>query len=349
MNWYLVALAVVVFGAIVLQGLQRIPADPPHKGQATWLGKRVPGKSYNEGWGWFPLFPYLWGFILVKVSRVTFEIVSEKTRTPDRAESRVPIPITFRPHPDLLIEYIDSGQEEGVKRQLTGRVKERIREWAMGSEEGPANWIELNGLQLEAVSVLVREIAGELLTPIPEYAQSVPTWIWLRYLARPQPTKFMANEKSWAENNWGRVEAVVREIELHHGPRGMAELRASVEGRRKDLENLSAGSGKIILRDLGVTLERLNVGDIDVIGKVGEQAEEEALEEQQRQKEGLELRFVRERIRELLEPPFNYTKGEARDIVQTERGKVSRAIDDKRISMDATTAEIFATVFGRRP
>lgn len=357
MNFFWILVVVIgMLGAIFLQGFRRIPASPPYKGQATWLGKRISNKVYDEGWGFFLLYPYLVGFVLVKVERISLEIISEKTRTPDRAESKIPVFLTIRPIskppcsdcPSLLIEYIDSGQEEGVRKQLTGKILERIREWAVGPEEGPVDWIELNQSHLEAVSVLVKQIAGNSLTVIPEYAQPVPTWIWLRYFAQPQPTKFLKNEDPWAKNDWQKVRAVLDVIEHDRGFEAIQDLKVAVEGRRKDIEALRTGAGKVVLRDLGVMLERMNLGDIDVLGGVGEQAEGEAREEQERQKEEKELEFVRKRMKELMRPPFNFTNAQARDIVQTERGKVVRTIDDKQISLDATTAQIVATVLGGR-
>ena len=77
-------------------------------------------------------------------------------------------------------------------------------------------------------------------------------------------------------------------------------------------------------------------------------AEEKAKEEQERQAEELELKFVRERIAEFMLPPFNYDKDKALEIVQTERGKVSRAIKDNRITTDTTTAEMIAAILGRK-
>jgi len=339
-----------VLGVIFLQGLRRIPANPPNKGQGTRWGKRIPSKVYNEGWGWFPLFPYWVGFILVKVERITFEIISEKTRTPDRSESKIPVFLTVRPIPELLINYLDSGGEKGVEHQLKGKLLERIREWAMGPEEGPADWIELNQSHLEAVSVLVKQIAGNSLPLIPYYAQEVPTWIWLRYFSQPRPTKFLKNEKPWAENDWQKIKDILRSIEENEESKAIVELEKAVRERRRAIEALRTGSGKIRLTDLGVVLERLNLGDIDVLGEVGKQAEGEAKEEQERQKDALELRFVRERIEELLLPPFNFSPADARDLVQIERGKVVKAINDQKISLDATTSEIIAKVLGgRRP
>lgn len=347
--WLAVATGVV--GAFVLQGLRKIPASPPYKGQATWLGKRVPGKFYNEGWGFFPLYPYLVGFILVKVERITFEIVSEKTRTLDRAESRIPVFLTIRPIPELLTNYIDSGQEEGVKLQITGKVLERIREWAMGPEEGPSDWIELNQSHMEATSVLVKKIASNSLTPIPEYAQPVPTWIWLRYSAQPQPTVFLKNELPWAENNWQRVRDVLTEIEHVYGPAGIHELEIAVGKRRQEIEALRTGTGKIVLDDLGVMLERLNLGDIDVLGEVGKKAEQTAKEVQERQAEVLELEHFIERIKALMVlPPEGpgLTREQALEQVQLSLGKTTKVIDAKTISFDQPTAEVIGAILGRR-
>lgn len=348
-GYYWSALIFGIIGGILLQGLRKIPADPPHKGQKTKLGKRVPGEIYNEGWNFVLGYPYLFGFILVNVERITFEFVSEKTRTPDRAESRIPVLVTVRPLSDHLIEYIDSGREKGVREQLQGKIMERVREWTMGLEEGPADWVELNQAHLEAVSVLVKKIAYNSLTPIPQYAQQVPTWIWLRYYNQPRPTVFLKNEKLWGKNKWYKVRKILDEIESTHGLQAIEDLKVAVEGRREDIDALRTGTGKIVLHDLGVRLERLNLGDIDVLGEVGKQAEGEAKEEQERQKEELELKFVKERIEEFMSPPLNYTREQARDIVQVERDKVVRAIDDKQISFDATTAQIVANIFGRKP
>jgi hypothetical protein len=336
----ILALIVLVIGGIILQGLKKIPNNPPHKGQATFLGKRIPQKFYNEGWGFFLFYPQIVGFILVKVERVSFEVVSEKTRTLDRSESRVPVFLTFRPLPERLIEYLNSGKEEGVKKQLSGKILERIREWAMNPEEGPSDWIELNQSHLEAVSLLIKKIASNSLTEIPDYAQEIPTWIWFRFFLQPQPLVFLKSEKQWSDSNWGKVRKILRTMSNSQ----ISELKNAIEKRRKEIENLRTGIGAIELTDLGVTLERLNIGDIDVLGEVGVQAEGEAKEEQERQKDERELKFVRERIKELMDPPFNYTNAEARDIVQTERGKVKREIADKHYSLDSSTVTALGAI-----
>jgi len=340
-----------VIGGIFLQGLRKISEDPPYKGQRTRWGKRLEGEFVDEGWHFFLLYPFFDGFVPVKMERVTFKVVSEKTRTPDRADSKVPVSVTFRPDSSLLITYLNNGGEEGIKKQLEGMVMKRIREWASGNEEGPATWVELNQSQAEAASVLVRKIVGKHLTDIGDGPQQeVPTWIWLRYFSRPRPTKHSENEKIWADpdNSWKKVTDVIKKIEDAQ-PGSSTTLEKKVGERRKEISELQQGTARISLPDLGIILERLNLEDIDVLGEVAKVAESEAREEQERKAEDLELKFVRERIAELMLPPFNYDKGEARDIVQTERGKVVRAIKDNKISVDATTAEMVVAIMGRKP
>jgi hypothetical protein len=342
--WKTIAVIVLVHVVIVLQGLRKIPASPPYKGQATFLGKRVEGKAYNEGWGFYPGYPFIVGFILVKVERITFEIASETARTPDRAESKIPVFVTIRPIPKLLVEYIDSGREEGVKKQLTGKIQERIREWAMGPEEGPATWIELNQSHLEAISVLVKQIAGNSLTPIPPYAQSVPTWIWLRFFAQPRPTRFLTTEKPWAEPDWKRVRKVLEEIRTTLGDSAIDDLRVAVDKRRKDIEKLRTGEGKVVLADLGVMLERLNLGDIEVLGETGKRAEQEAKEEQERISETKELTHISDRIQALMaiERPdgTKLSRAEVLELVQLSLGKTTKAIDAKTLTLDPASSVI---------
>ncbi|OGG37959.1 hypothetical protein A2127_00920 [Candidatus Jorgensenbacteria bacterium GWC1_48_12] len=354
--WFGLAFFVAFFGGFILEGLRRIPAKPPHMGQLTIRGKRIPGEFRNEGWNFFPLYPYWYGFVLVKVERIPFTVTVQGARTPDRAESRIPVLITLRPLPGFLTQYIDSGEEEGVRTQIEGKIQERVREWAMGAEEGPADWVELNRSQLEGTSVLVKQIASDSVTEIPKRAQDVPTWIWLRYYAEPQPTKFLKNEKPWARNKWRKVRDVLAQIEHDHGPGEVEKLKTAVRGRKEEIDQLRTGSGNVVLQDLGCRLERLNLGEISVLGGVGEKAEAQARENEERQAEEVELRFVRARIKELMAPPFKYSAEQALEIVQTERGKVVKTVAENKLNISPETRtmverivpDIAAAIAGRR-
>ena len=327
---------------VILQGLRRIPANPPHKAQVTLFGKRIPVFK-DEGWRFFPLFPYFFGFVLVKVERIAFTIVAEKVRTPDRANTKVPIIITIRPSSNHLIQYLDSGGEEGVKQQLTGKIQERMREWGMGGEEGPANWRELNRSQLEAASVLVKKIAGKSLVKIPDYAQKVPTFIWLRYFSQPRPMKnFLENEETWAKDEWKQVEDVIRNIKENNGDHAFDALKKAVEERREQVDAIRMGTAKILIEDLGVFIERLNLGDMDVLGGVSEQAEAQAREVEEREAEKVELSHVKQRIQTFMD--VGYSKEQALEIVQTERGKVTKSISETKVNVSPETREMIKDV-----
>lgn len=351
-------------GILVWQALQRIPAKPPHKAQVTIFGERQKTKKEiekeiieaddtkrvkkelievseykDEGWRLFPLYPLWYGYIPVKVERIVFEIKST-VRTPDRSNSAVPIVLTIRPSPDYLIEYINSGGEEGVKTQLIGKIQERIREWAMSEEEGPISWRELNRAHLEAVSILIKAIAGrENVSQIPEYAQNVPTHIWMRYYSEPQPKKaFFKNEEEWIgkeedPEKWLRVKNELKKMNDEQ----KKNTKEAVKKRRDEIVALRVGAAKILIQNLGIVIERLNVADIEVLGEVAKRADAQAKEQEDRDAEGLELGFVRERIEDLMKPPFRYTPEQALEIVQTERGKVEKQIAETKVNISAET------------
>lgn len=353
MSLSLIITAVIgIVGFLFVQGWRKVPSDPPHMGQKTKWGRRLPGEFIGEGWHWFFLYPWFHGFIPVSMERVVLKVVSEKTRTPDRSESKVPIGITFHADPANLVNFLNNGGIAGVKNQLTGMVIERIREWAGGDEEGPANWEELNKSQLEAASVLMRQIVGLHLTKIPDYAQDIPTWIWLRYFAKPRPTKVLTNETRWAADNWKAVSDMVEKIQREQPPGSVDALREAVEKRRQEIAGLQTGTGKIQLTELGVILERLNLEDIDVLGEVAKHAEDEAKEEQDRIAETKELDHLSDRIKALMVPlPTGpgLTREQAIELVQLASENATKTIDAKVVTLDAGTAEMIASILGRKP
>ena len=332
---FIIAAIVALIGVFLLQGYRKIPVT--HKGQKVILGKRIEGEFYDEGWHFFPLFPYWYGYIKINMEKKTFTVTMEKARTPDRAESKIPVTITFRPIPELLSEYIISRQEAGVKEQLEGKIEERIREWAMNLEEGPMTWIELNQSKAESTSILVTKLAKKFLPEVPDYAQEVPSWIWMRYFSKPRPKEFLKNEVKWARNNWEEVEKVLEKIksDSNHGPATIEDLEKIIKDRRSEIEAVRNGSGTIKLTDLGIVLERLNIGNIEVLGKVAEQAENEAKEEMERRAEALEIKNVLDRVQKFVKKGF--TPESALEAVLVNMGKVPKTIQEKKINASSET------------
>lgn len=353
-----------ILGVLILEALVKIPAKPPHKALVTIRGKRqwkeikdkndvvVDRKSVykDEGWRIFPLRPYWYDHIKVKVERITFTIETV-VRTPDRANSKVPIVLTIRPDSEYLIEYIDSGEEEGAKTQLIGKIQERIREWSMSQEEGPMDWRELNRSQLEAVSVLIRAIAGkENLVEVPKYAQNVPTHIWMRYFSKPRPTKlYFMNEQDWMgeDGKWQRVEDEFPKIakEQQRPVEDIKkELEEVVQKRREQITALRVGTGDIRIPDLGIKIERLNISDTEVLGEVAKKADTQAKKREEGEADNIELEYVRKRIQELISSPFYYSKEEAKEIVQTERGKVAKTINESKWNISPETRDMIENI-----
>lgn len=341
-----------LIGAFVLQGLRKIPI--PYVGQVTIFGKRktkIDSETKKEisvyrkeGWNFLPLFPFWYGIVLIKVERITFEVIQEKAMTPDRAESRVPVLLTIRPVPEMLKQYINSGKEEGVKAQLVGKIEERIREWCMSDEEGPKTWMELNKSHSEGTSILAKKIAGNSLVEVPSYAQKVPTWIWLRYFKEPQPEIPLGNEEKWYDNGWQKVKDALDEIsKMKKGESNIKRLKKAVEERRKQIDSLRTGTGEIIVEDLGVQIERLNIGDIDVLGKVADTAENEAKEEQERKAETKEVEHVLGKVK--MYKDMGYSLEQALEAVQTERGKVSKSIQETKLNISPETRKMIEDVF----
>lgn len=333
----------ILIAVFFLQGLRKIPI--PYIGQLTILGRRVAGKYRKEGWTFLPIYPFWYGVELISMERIRFNVVIEGARTPDRAESKIPVALTIVVIPELSINYINSGKEEGVKEQLTGKVEERVREWCMSNEGGPADWIELNQSHLEGTSVLVKKLASNSLEEVPDYAQKVPTWIWLRFFAQPQPQKFLINEKDWAEpeteggKNWEKVDNIFNDFPEDK----QIKLKKSITKRREQIEALRTGTGTIVVEDLGIQIERLNIGDIDVLGEVAKQAEMEAKEEQERKAEKKELENVIERVKTFQE--LGYSLEQSLEAVQTERGKVTKTIQENKFNISPETREMIEKTF----
>ena len=344
---------IAVVLAFLLQGLRRIENDPPHKGIVTILGKRQykerNGEKItvytNEGWQFFPFCPFVTSPIHIDVSRKNFQI-EVITRTPDRALVKIMVDVTVRPWAERLIEYLDSGEFEGVKSQFSGEISERIRGWVEGEEEGPKNWPELYQARLEAISILIRRIAGkkkmDKLAEIPDEVQEIPTSILLKFYSKERPVgkkwpneEFSENEKAWADEDWEKVREVIDNL----NDAKKKEVKEAVKKRRRVINDLRSGDTKIELDDLGVILERLNVSNIEVLGRTAEAADQEAKEQEELKAEALEVGHLLTQIKRLKET--GYSPEQALEILQTERGKVNKSIDEKKLNISPESRQLF--------
>ena len=91
---------------------------------------------------------------------------------------------------------------------------------------------------------------------------------------------------------------------------------------RKELQNGLSDTGY-----LGIVLTRLNIGKVKEQGELAKAAEAFAKEKKQIEGEIIELDHVRARMKEFTDDT-DLTSREARDVVQTERGKVQRNVHE---------------------
>ncbi len=280
--WYGLAFFLASSSIFIYQGLQYIPASPPHKGAVTFLGERT-GEVKKEGWRFFPFYPYLYGFIPVKVEKINQDFKPENVRTPDRAGLDIQASVTFTPTD--LIEYINAGGEQGVKNILDDIVPERIREWAFSEDEGPQDWQEAQGSREDAIAVLLKAIVGESLTQIPEYAQVFPTTVWLKYFDSPRKKIIKKRDIDAAGENWEKIERFYESLSLEE----QEELKDAIDKRRIEVNQARSGNGKFSKSILGITINRLNIPKIEVRGEVAKTADLEAQEIQERKGEIFEV------------------------------------------------------------
>lgn len=342
-------------GSFFLQGLRRVPADPPHKGVITILGKREP-IVVDEGWWFFPFFPLLVGFVLQKMVKINIDLTendAQEVWTPDNGRALVSVSITITPDKINLIEWFNSGGKQGVTDILKDIVRQALREWARSKEEGPQTLEEALGAQEEAVLILLKSIVGEAIEPIPS---SIPTTILIKFFeakCKPSFPQLSISEerryKKEGKETWDEIQWIIREecnIQAGGAFSGaeFEALKTAVEKRRKDMKKVSQGNGTMDCPALGCILNRLNVGKIEPTEVQAKAMELLVKEERERAAETIELDHIEERIKKLVNMGFSL--GEARETVQTERGKVEKKIQENKHSISQETIKGLTGLFG---
>lgn len=271
----IVGIIFFIICAFFLQGLRKIPANPPHKGIRTIWGERT-NEVVDEGWNFFPIYPYWHGCILVDMTKKNHDLLPDEVRTSeDMAEIEVKASLTWKPDENHLMEYLNSGGESGVKNILNDVVEEAVREFAADPNRKPNTWEDAIKMKREFLAEIVAVILGE----DPKQADS-------------------------------------QEIN-----------NITFELRR--------GNGKLILETLGIVLNRVNVTSIKPKGKLAEAAQKEAIEKREQKAETIELAHIAERIESLKK--LGFSNEQSLEIIQTERGKVSKTISESKWNVSQET------------
>ena len=331
--WLALVCFLMLTTLFIVNGIKMIPANPPHKGILVFLGKRQE-IVLDEGWNFIPICPLIFNFILIKVEKVVQDLPEQIVRTPDLAEIGVKVSLTWVPGTEAeygksLINYLNTGGEQGVKNNLFDMIEARLRTWAASNQEGPSDWIEAMASKGEALAVLLKAIFGDSL---PKIDSDIPTTVWMKFFSKPKrkPSK---NEidMGWSSKD-GKWEGLQKEFgEL--SPEDQKTLQSQVEKRmeivktiEEGIPNIEEGEKKFSQSAMGVTFLRFTVNEVSVRGQTAKAAELEAKEEQEARAERTELKNVSERIQDLRKENSGMSIEEAVRIVQTERGKISKSV-----------------------
>jgi len=110
-------------------------------------------------------------------------------------------------------------------------------------------------------------------------------------------------------------------------------------------QNLRNGSASIPLADLGIRLNRLNMGEMRPSDSdLAKDASKRARETLQREAETVEIKHVEDLIKRLVNE-LDFTPQEARDVLQVERKKAGRSINVNELKVSRETRE-FLESFG---
>jgi len=355
-TWGFMSLTLLVIGAIVLQGLKNVPANPPHRAIVTIFGRRTT-KVKKEGWRLFPLYPYWHGYILVNMTKVNYNLPPQLVRTPDMAEIEIPISLTWTPldapvedsetgkFVNGLINYLNAGGEKGVKEIIGDIVRERLREWAMSKIEGPKTWEQALGAREDAINVLIKSIAGEAIKLI---HSEIPTSILLEFYDQSTKT-FRHKEKIPDKKNEEEIEEEENWIRLKNHLATLTDeekntLIEEVDQRKKIIAKMRQGNGGKALPQLGIRLDRLNIDEIKPKGELAKSAEKMVMEKRETKGDEIRVKNISARIKELTAAPLNFSPEQALEIVQTERGKVTKSISETKLNLSAETRKMIESL-----
>ncbi|MBU1292101.1 hypothetical protein KKH07_01250 [Patescibacteria group bacterium] len=334
LRWLIIFWLALIF---MLMGLRIVKAEPPHKAIVTFLGKRT-DESKNEGLTW--IIPLLEGLIHVNVEKKNQDLGILSIRTPDMALLNVPVSLTWTPNQNNLIEYLDSGGEEGVKNILRDITIERIRNWAMHPVEGPQNYLQAFASKEEAINTIIKSVAGKELEKIPS---SIPTSILFDYFNEPQIPPRDDTRKSIGGENWMKMRK-----EFIERREDEEKVKKAIEKRKLTIKEIQGGNGKQIVKHLGIILNRLNIGDMDIKPDTDlyKAVQTKIKEESERAGEIAELEHVATRIKKLMDPPLEFSLEQALEIVQTERKKVGKNIYEIKGLKDTNIGKVMNKIIG---
>ncbi len=326
--------------------IREIPADPPHKAILLFLGKRQ-DKILDEGWRLLPFYQIIFDVIAIDVTKNNEDLPPQEVKTPDLADLSFEVSITWsaggywdegkKKQIELLNNYIMSEKEKGVKKIYKDIIQSRLRAWVFAEDEGPATWQEAIGCKDEIIATLVKAILGDNIPAIPS---DIPTNVLLRYFSVPRKGPLEYQKQKWGKqteqgSNWEGIEAQLEKI----GDSKLEELKKAIKERQNIIRTLREGNGSLVHKKLGITIHLLTINNVALVGPVAEAVQKRAKEKEEALAEKTEIDHLLNMIGKL-NREGKISKELAAELVQTERGKITKNVDEKKISTSPELTKI---------
>ena len=327
-TWFGIGIALALAGLFICTGLVEVKANPPHIGVVTLMGKRM-DSTLDEGIRFLPFNKVLYDVIQIGIVKKNLDFSSVRFRTPDRAELEAKISLTVIPSKKHIVNFLDSGEWSGIKNILQDAISERIRTWGISPKEGPANWVEAQASGDEALALILKSLFGDKIGSIPS---DIPTSLLIKFFSTSEEEVIKdAEAKGLTGEEKDKAIAWYKNVERQLGSEDYDKVKAAIERRLKIVADIRHGTFKQDIPDLGVRIVKANVSDIHVIGVTATAAELEAKEIQEKAAEVAEIEHIKD-LANRLKNALNITAEQAMEIVMIERGKMTRNVEDKKIS-----------------
>jgi len=326
--------------------IREIPADPPHKAILLFLGKRQ-DKILDEGWRLLPFYQIIFDVIAIDITKNNEDLPPQEAKTPDNADLNFEVSITWsaggywdkekKKQIKLLNNYIMSEKEPGVKKIYKDIIQSRLRAWVFAEDEGPARWQEAIGCKDEAIATLVKAILGDNIPAIPS---DVPTNVLLRYFNVPRKPPLEYQKQKWGKqteqgNEWEILDAQLEEI----GDSKLEALKKAIKERQNIIRTLREGNGSLVHEKLGITIHLLTINNVALVGPVAEAVQKRAKEKEEAIAEKTEIDHLLNMIKKLSKE-CKIPKELAAELVQTERGKITKHVEEKKMSASADLTRV---------
>jgi len=338
-DWIGALVGGVLLAVFFANSLKKIPARPPQVGLLVILGKRT-RVVLSEGWHILPFFPIITDAIRIGIQKRNLDMPEQIIRTPDRAQIGVWVGVTWQVDyndGESIINFLNSGGEEGVMDIFTDIIEDRLRSWALSMSEGPSNWQEAIAAGDEAIAVLLKAILGDDLRPVPFF----PTPVLLKYYNLPRIPPSKCEAKHWGKK-WEKLEVEMNRVAPVGSPE-RANLEDSIEERQEAIIHAKQGNGSFAKSSLGIIIVRFTLNKMEPKGGLAGKAELQAEEDQERLGEKLELKHVGASAKRL-QKQLGVSAEEAVRITQTERGKTPQTIVSHLVRVSPETLNLVSGI-----